>query len=72
MNTKSLVVKLGGFNFVAVKLPTAIIRNQRLARRWFKAFLKANPQLAGLQPQFCQVARDWGKPWHSMPLVKLS
>ncbi len=71
MNNKSLVVKLGGFNFVAVKLPTAVLRNKRLFRNWFKSFMRSNPQLHGLQPQFCMVAADWGKPWHSMPLVKL-
>ncbi len=66
---KTLVVKLGGFNFVTVQLPVVVLKNKRLFRRWWRSFMRSNPQLSGLKPVACQFAAGWGKPWHTTRLV---
>lgn len=63
---KTMVVRMGGFNFVDVKVPVVVLRNPRWFRHWFhsRGFVTM-----GVKPCACQFAADWGKPWHTTPVV---
>lgn len=61
---KTIIVRLGAFNFVDVKVPVALLRNPRWFRRWFRGLVQNNPSLQGLNPCACQFSAGWGKNWH--------